>query len=141
MLAVNGSTSKALGAGGNAPAASLAANGKTFMPGCFFRVVNGAVRLPKMRQSSGGFEFEFTRNMDCARSTPWYVGWSVAEAVQLQVFIYGFTGRFHKLNRLLESVFQAILEIYTRCISLANSVCYIVYGYHNMGIYGPMDGK
>jgi hypothetical protein len=52
---------EALGAGGNAPAASLAANGKTFMPGCFFQVANGAVRLPKMRQDSGGFEFEFTK--------------------------------------------------------------------------------
>lgn len=61
---------EALGAGGNAPAASLAANGKTFMPGCFFRVANGAVRLPKMRQDSGGFKFEFTKHMDCARSTP-----------------------------------------------------------------------
>ncbi|QYT04461.1 hypothetical protein H0G86_011367 [Trichoderma simmonsii] len=105
------------------------------MPGCFFRVANGAVRLPKMRQDSGGFEFEFTKHMDWARSTPWYVGWSVAEAFQLQMFIYGFTGRCQKLNRLLESVFQAILEIYTRCISLARSVCYFVYCYHNMGIW------
>lgn len=65
----------------------------------------------------------------------------MAEAIQLQMFIYGFTGRCQKLNRLLESVFQAVLETYTRRICLAKSVCCFVYGFHNMGIYGSMDGK